>query len=140
MKTMYYAIAEENDIYDIGVFPTLEEAVKAAKDDRTHLTPYELGKMKHYVHHLDKVPDDVENLNELHDACEDDVSIYEATEVWQVLTNNECRELAENLGWDPTDKEDTLDSLRTNWEDKLPECDVQTVYEKLVEVWEQNQD
>lgn len=53
------------------------------------------------------------------------------------MTDAECRELAQNLGWDPTDKEDTLDSLRTNWDEPLTESDVQTVYEYLVEIWDE---
>ena len=140
MKTMYYAIAEENDIYDIGIFATLEEAVKAAKEDRTHLTHSELKKMKHYVHELTKVPDDVETLDQLVDACEEDVSIYEAKEVWLVLTNEECRDLADNLDWDPTDKEDTMDSLRTNWEEKMTEDQIEIVYDELVKNWEAKQE
>lgn len=140
MKTMYYAIAEENDIYDIGIFATLEEAAKAAKDDREHLTYSERKKMKHYVHQLTKVPADVETLDQLCDACEEDVSIYEAMNVWLVLTNDECRELADNLDWNPTDKEDTLDSLRTNWDETLVEENVQRIYERLVENWEANQE
>lgn len=135
MKTMYYAIAEENDIHDIGIFATLEEAVKAAKDDRNHLTRYERKTMKHYVHELTKVPDDVETLDQLIGACEEDVNIYEANEVWLVLTNGECRDLADNLDWDPTDKADTMDSIRTNWEYKLADENAEVVYDRLVENW-----
>lgn len=140
MKTMYYAIAEENDIYDIGIFATLEEAAKAAKDDREHLTYSECKKMKHYVHQLTKVPDEVETLDQLCDACEEDVSIYEAKEVWTIYSTDELIKLADNLDWDPTDKEDTLDSLRTNWEDKMTEDQIEIVYDELVKNWEANHD
>lgn len=135
MKTMYYAIAEKNDIFDIGIFTNLEDAIKAAKDDRNHLTRSERKTMKHYVHELTKVPDDVETLDQLIDACEEDVSVYDAKEVWMVLTNEECRDLADNLDWDPTDKEDTMDSIRTNWEDRLADENAEVVYERLVENW-----
>lgn len=91
--------------------------------------------MKHYVHELTKVPDDVETLDQLIDACEEDVSVYDAKEVWMVLTNEECRDLADNLDWDPTDKEDTMDSIRTNWEDRLADENAEVVYERLVENW-----
>lgn len=56
------------------------------------------------------------------------------------MTRAECYALAQNLGWDPTDKEDTLDSLRTNWEIPLLEEEVQMTYDALVEIWNQTHD
>ena len=55
-----------------------------------------------------------------------------------MMNRTACYELAQNLGWDPTDKEDTLDSLRTNWEEPLSEEEVQMTYEALVEIWKQS--
>lgn len=54
-----------------------------------------------------------------------------------MMNEIECYELARNLGWDPSDKEDTLECLRTNWDDPLSEEEVQMTYEALVEIYEQ---
>lgn len=53
------------------------------------------------------------------------------------MTRFEIHDLATTLlgnGWTVDDREDTLDSLRTNWETPMDEEDVIAVYDEMVAV------
>lgn len=138
MKTMYLARREQHDdIYPIGIYDTLEEAAFEAEVDRDHLTPAERATAYHDVHQVD-VPDAVNTIDDYIDACENDPSITDAIATWTISTKQELRDLARELGWDPTNEAETMDCIKTNWENVFTDGEIRTLYEYLVDEHKRN--
>lgn len=143
MKTKYYAFsAIGDDTHDIGLFDTLEEADKASQDYRAHLTPTSRLCHDTSVVELSVIPF-VYDLDSLWAYYEITGDTLEAVNAWTIYCLDELRELAYNLDYDewydPSDEEDCLDSLRTNWIDgKLTESAVMIVFEIIKARWEED--
>ena len=137
VKTMYLALTESRDtIWNLGIFSTLEEAEKCARDDRNHLTHNE---RKHDTHHVQMVntPDDVTDLDGYEKYIEENEPFVK--DEWTVHTNDETDKLSRQLDYQkwytPNDEQGCIDCLRTNWDEKMPESEVQAVFEGLKKQW-----
>ena len=138
MKTMYVAFETNGpDQFFLGIFAELKDAAEAARADRNHLGRYERSYTTHNVWQV-SVHDEVNDKESYFDAVEEDNSIGDGVDAWIVYSTDELIKLADDLDWDPTDKEDTMDSLRTNWEEKMTEDQIEVVYDELVKNWEEN--
>lgn len=127
MKKIYVAKRiGEWEIIDILVSDSIEDAEYYARRDRNHLTHRERYKCQHFVYAYE-VPDcviDMESFSNLQEQ-----NYCDPYDCWIVYTKEELLNLADNLDWDITNENETLECLRTNWEDKLTENEVMITYD-----------